>query len=372
MNIVKSPLSALLARVLTPATMLVATAAGAAPPQFHLVPIEIAGAENVFVADINDAGQAVGYYVDADTFANRAFLWDGKQAHRLPIPADREEAMATGINNLGQIVGYASTILKDGAVTTALLWHAADLAGYEVMEGPAGTKLNPDDINDAGIVVGLAATDGQFNAFQWSAQGGFVDDGVPDHGPGTQAYWSGINNAGVKFGGWYFPGTPSHATTGQAGVPGIEPIAAGVDEVASKAYAANETGIAVGEMDLNGNGRPMPVTFVGGAAAAVPGALLGLAQGIAFDINEHGTIVGRAYDFTTLQFKAFVHVGGVSYDIAAQSDNGATYEYLLNAVAVNESGAIAGTARGPDFSVVSYVAVPAVVETIFADGFEQP
>lgn len=366
---VKSPPSAILVLALGLGAV---TASAAAAPQYHLVPIEIDGAENVFVADMNDAGLAVGYYVDADTFQNRPFLWDGQQAHRLPVPADREEGQATGINGKGQIVGYASTILKDGAVTTALLWNAADLSQYAVIEGPSGTQVNPDDINDVGVVVGLAATDGQFNAFEWSVERGFVDDGVPNHGPGTQAYWAGINNAGVKLGGWYFPGTPSHATIGQAGVAGIAPIAAGVDDVASKAYAANEAGLAVGEMDLAGNGKPVPVTFRDGTATAVPGALLGLAQGIAFDVNERGTIVGRAYDFATLAFKAFVHVDGVSYDIAAQADNGTLYEYLLNAVAVAEDGTIAGTARGPNFTVASYVAVPVVVETIFADGFEQP
>jgi len=368
MNIAKSSLSAAVLAGL----VLVSGPAAAAAPQYHLVPIQIAGAENVYVADMNDAGQAVGYYTDAKTFANRAFLWDGSQAHTLPIPADREEGTATGINNLGQIVGYATTILKDGAVITGLLWDATDLTGFETMTGPEGTKLNPDDINDLGVVVGLAATDGQFNAFEWTATGGFVDDGVPPHGPGTQAYWAGINTAGVKVGGWYFPGTPSHATVGQVGVAGIGPIATGVDEVASKAHAINEAGVAVGEMDLAATGKVVPVTFVDGVATAVPGALLGLEQGIAFDVNARGTIVGRAYDFATLQFKAFVHVDGVSYDIAAQADNGTLYEYLLNAVAVSENGRIAGTARGPDFTVVSYVAVPVFADPIFADGFEQP
>jgi len=61
---------------------------------------------------------------------------------------------------------------------------------------------------------------------------------------------------------------------------------------------------------------------------------------------------------------------------AATSINGDLYEYLLNGVSVNGDGAIAGTARGPDFSVVSFIAVPIVEEEppleplVFRDDFE--
>ena len=329
-----------------------------APPQYHLVPIEVPGTNGVYVADINDAGLAVGYAISDDDFATLPFLWRDGAATVLPIPEDRDDGYATGINDLGQIVGHAARITDSGAQTTALLWDAADPSQFIEIDGPAGTALNPDDINDAGVVVGLAATEGQFNAFQWTAEDGFIDDGVPPFGPGTQAYWAGINEAGTKVGGWYFPGSATHATTGQVGTPGIGPIAAGVDQVASRAVAINEAGVAVGEMDVDGNGSLEAVAFMDGIASELPGARLGLAAGTASDINDTGVIVGRAQDFGTLQFKAFVHVDGTSYDIAAQADNGDLYEYLLNGVAVNASGTIAGTARGPEFSVASFVAVP--------------
>lgn len=329
-----------------------------APPQYHLVPIEVPGTNGVYVADINDAGLTVGYAISDDDFATLPFLWRDGAATVLPIPEDRDDGYATGINDLGQIVGHAARITDSGAQTTALLWDAADPSQFIEIDGPAGTALNPDDINEGGVVVGLAATEGQFNAFQWTAEDGFIDDGVPPFGPGTQAYWAAINEAGTKVGGWYFPGSATHATTGQVGTPGIGPIAAGVDQVASRAAAINAAGVAVGEMDVDGNGSLEAVAFANGLASELPGARLGLAAGTASDINDAGVIVGRAQDFGTLQFKAFVHVDGTSYDIAAQADNGDLYEYLLNGVAVNASGTIAGTARGPEFSVASFVAVP--------------
>ncbi|HST44705.1 MAG TPA: hypothetical protein VLK29_05710, partial [Luteimonas sp.] len=290
-------------------------------PQYHLVPITVPGTSSVFVADLNDAGFAVGYAVGAKDFVNRPFLWDGTSAILLPIPEGREEGYATGINEQGLVVGHASVLTKSGAQTTALLWDATNPSQVVELDGPPGTQLNPDDINDAGVVVGLAATDGQFNAFQWTAADGFQDDGVPANGPGTQAYWAGVNNAGTKVGGWNFPNSASHATVGRVGTPGILPIAAGVDAVPSRATAINEAGVAVGEMDVDMDGRVEAVRFANGVATAIPGASLGLADATASDINEAGVIVGRARDFATLQFKAFVHVDGTSYDIAARSGN---------------------------------------------------
>lgn len=350
--------------------------AQATPPQYHLEPIVIPGATNVYVADMNNDGLVVGYYTD-ENYENQPFLWDGTQATTLPIPSDRVGGQATGVNNLGQIVGYASVILEDGAENTALVWDTADLANYVVITAPAGTDPLPDAINDLGEVVGFAATDGQFNAFQWSATTGFIDDGVPPYGLGAQAYWSDINNLGAKVGGWYFATAPmNHATYGQNGEAGIVPIAAGVNDTASRALAINDAGVAVGEMDTDFDGEVEAVAFVEGEVRPIPGAGLGLARSLASDINADGVIVGRAMDFATFAFKAFVFVDGESYDIAAQADNGDSYEYLLNAVTVNDDGVIAGTARGPDFSVVSFVARPVVDEEpplephVFSDGFE--
>ena len=350
------------------ATLPAVACAGTAP-QYHLQPITIEGASDVFVAAINNAGQAVGYYVDAD-YSNQAFLFDGTQVVTLPLPADRTEAFATGINDQGQIVGYATAISDDGTQTTALLWDAAAPALYTVIGDDPSYQLNPADINNNGVVVGLASQDGAFRAFTWSQAGGLVDDGVPTHGADTQAYWSAINDAGAIVGGWNPIFANSHATSGQLGTPGFVPVAAGVDDVASMAHDIGEDGTVVGEMDLAHNGKSVPVIFSNGVASAVPGALLGLANGSALGINAAGTIVGRAQDFTTFSFKAFVSIEGESYDVLQNSDAAADYPYLLSAVSINDSGAIVGLGRVGDFNVGSYIATPVGGDAIFTDGFD--
>lgn len=358
---------------LVPATFsLIAPAialAGAPAPHYHLAQITIPGAVDVFVADVNSAGQAVGYYVDAD-FEDQAFLFDGKSAFTLPRPADRVDGFATAINELGQIVGTTSTITDEGALVTSMLWDAADLESYTVIGNDQTIKLYPADINDAGVVVGKSANGGAFRAFTWSAAGGLIDDGVPPNGDGTNAYWIGINAGGHIVGGWNFPQSPTHATSGQLGIPGIPPIAAGVDDVKSIARGINDADTAVGEMDLDGSGNAVPVTFKDGVAAAIPGALLDLPSGGAYAINEQGVIVGRAQDYSTPAFKAFVFIDGASWDILAQSDSDAGFPYLLNAVSVNKNGVIAGTGRIGDFDVGSFIATPITDDAIFTDGFE--
>lgn len=342
--------------------------AGAAP-RYHLTPIEIPGAAGVYVNAVNEAGQAVGYYVSDEGY-NQAFLFDGVTVVTLPRPPGRDEAMATAINEAGQIVGYASTITDDGAQTTALFWNAAAPQDYLVIGDDQSHKLDPADINDAGVVVGLASLDGAFRAFSWTQAGGLVDDGVPPNGPDAQAYWSAINDAGTIVGGWNAIGAVSHATIGHFGTPGILPIAAGVDEVASMAHGIGEDGTAVGEMDLDGSGNSVPVTFRDGTARAIPGALLGLSSGAAFDVNASGTIVGRAQDFATLSFKAFVYADGVAYDLLQQCDGDAGYPYLLKAAAINDRGVIVGLGRVGDFQVGSFVATPLADDAIFTDGFD--
>jgi len=357
---------------LVPAFVLLApmaSIAGAQAPHYHLTQITIPGASDVFVADINNAGQAVGYYADAD-FEDQAFLFDGTTVFTLPRPADRMDGFATAINELGQIVGSTQTITDNGTLTTSMLWDAAHPDTYTVIGNDQANKLSPADINDAGIVVGLNSQDGSFRAFTWSAAGGLIDDGVPPEGDATDAYWSAINNGGHIVGGWNFPFSAAHATSGQLGTAGITPLAAWVDDVASMAHGINDADTMVGEMDMDGSGHSVPVIFKDGVATAIPGTLLGLLTGDAYGINEAGVIVGRAQDFGTLEFKAFVFIDGVSWDILAQSDSDAGFPYLLKAVAVNESGIIAGVGRVGDFNVGSFIATPVVDDSIIADGFD--
>ena len=100
------------------------------------------------------------------------------------------------------------------------------------------------------------------------------------------------------------------------------------------------------------------------------GIFPGGAGSAAYGINADGTIVGRAQDFATLSFKAFVYAGGVAYDLLAQCDGDAGFPYLLKAAAINDHGVIVGVGRVGDFDVGSFIATPIDAEAIFDDGFD--
>jgi probable HAF family extracellular repeat protein len=90
--------------------------------------------------DINDAGQIVGYSVDTNLHQH-AVIWNRTVfALDLGTELDATNSSATGINNVGDIVGVADGIVlvrRNGAVTTL---------------GPGSAV----DINDNGLIAGYA------------------------------------------------------------------------------------------------------------------------------------------------------------------------------------------------------------------------
>lgn len=344
-------------------------------PQYHLIRLDIAGAEGVYVNDINDAGEMVGYYID-ENFVNHAFLWDADGFHALAEPASTEGndvfSAATAINNEGDIVGYAQVFNES---SPGLLWHHDDPGTYVSLSEDPVLALQPNDINDSGVVVGLKGgfqTGEAFHGFVWTEADGVVDYGTTDTTDSSiNASWTAINDAGSIVGVWNFQFAPMHASVGTFGTPEMLPLGAASDAVESGIAAINAAGERVGYMDVGGSGNSVPVVFAAdGTASAIPGATLGLAAGQALGINVDGVIVGRASDFATLQFKAFVAIGGEAYDLYDHVDDTGGFDYFLTARAVNASGMIVGLARYGDLQVGSYLLVPGTGDAIFADGFE--
>ena len=350
-------------------------AAGTTAPHYHLVRLDIPGAQDVFVADINDAGQMVGYYVDADSLQH-AFLWDATGPHDLATPASTQgnevSSAATAINNSGQIVGSVQ-IFDERA--PGVLWNSADPTQYTLLSSDGTLALTPADISDNGTVVGLRGgfqTGEAFHGFVWTATTGLVDYGSTDSSDSSiNASWHAVNDAGQIIGVWNVRFSPTHASVGTVGTPAMLPLSDASDAVESGMLAIDAAGTRVGYMDVNASGNSVPVVFAAdGSATALDGATLGLAAGKALAINGAGTIVGRAQDFTTLTFKAFVDVDGVAYDLYDHVDDTAGFDYFLAASAINASGTIVGVARYGDMQVGSYLAVPVGDDAIFADGFD--
>jgi probable HAF family extracellular repeat protein len=159
-------------------------------------PLPTLGGNNGFATGVNDRGQVVGWAENTvrDPTCNapqvlqfRAVLWDTRrdQVHELPpLPGDTVSA-ATAINDRGQVVGISG--ICDNAVgrfsaAHAVLWENGEPTDLGNLGGDAWNT--PMAINHQGEVVGFAnlpgGDPGAFNAhaFLWTKGDGMRDLGT--------------------------------------------------------------------------------------------------------------------------------------------------------------------------------------------------
>ncbi len=188
----------------------------------------------------NDLGEVVLNEAIGGTSINYAIWRDASGTNHLlpPFPGgDAARVYVRGLNATGRSVGIVRE--PNLAITThSVLWqNGAFLQDIGALTGFAST--NPQDINDAGAVVGISTNTTSFNAtaFLWQ-NGSFTNLGA---------------------------------------------LAAGA---ASNAFAINNTGTIVG----TSNGG-FPVRWVNGQIAALP-VPNGVIQPTPVDVNDAGDIIG--------------------------------------------------------------------------------
>src|SRR3989442_11539251 len=84
-----------------------------------------------------------------------------------------EESRPTAINNLGQVAGWAD---REDGDCRAFLWENGTITN---LNGVFDLRTIACDINNSGVIVGVAARDGQRRAFVWSG-GQAIDLGAID------------------------------------------------------------------------------------------------------------------------------------------------------------------------------------------------
>jgi probable HAF family extracellular repeat protein len=174
------------------------------------------GGENGFAAGVNNRGQVVGWAETAvhdptchtpQVLQFRAVLWEPKRGTKRqlpPLPGDSTSA-ATAINQQGQVVGISGEC--DAAVGRKSATHAVLWDGSSVIDlGSLGGDYwrTPMAINDAGVVVGFTNPRGgdfdgdSLRAFIWTRSGGMQDLGRFAGDQFSEAL--GINDSGQMVG----------------------------------------------------------------------------------------------------------------------------------------------------------------------------
>ncbi len=275
------------------------------------------------VTGINNSGQVVGW-ATTNTGLTYGFLYNGGSIQKLGTLTGGTESVAYGINNGGQVVGAADT----AGPPTGVYFHAALYSGSQMQDlGFSGTATG---INTSGQIVGVSGSD----AFLYS--GGQMKDlgTLPGYTWGSYAY--GINTSGQVVG--------ESATQGGVGGPQHAFLYSGVQMqdlqtlggTSSCAYGINDAGQIVGYADtaagvsdafLYSGGKMQDLGTLGGTSSSAEG------------INKSGQVVGG---FVTAggSFHAFLYSGGVMSDLNSLIDSSSGWT-IQSADAINDSGQIA-------------------------------
>jgi probable HAF family extracellular repeat protein len=234
-------------------------------------------------ADINDAGQVVGWSLDG-TATRRAFLWTETEGMKDLGTLGGTTAEATAINAAGQVVGFSETAARR---LHAFLWTPERGMQDLGTLGDAGSVASA--INNRGEVVGYTfAQIGETfenHALLWTPEQQMVE--LPTLGSAVSAAVA-INNAGrvvinvATAAGEEHPflWSQQHGMLDVGGLPGE----------ATNGTAINESGRIVGVAIRQPDARPFLWSANQGLREL--GALDGPAVGAVSDINDAGQVVG--------------------------------------------------------------------------------
>jgi probable HAF family extracellular repeat protein len=242
-------------------------------------PIPAPGRVFSIATGINDAGQVVGWANRRDGDVH-AFLWANGSMRDLGTLGG-EQSGADAINAAGQVVGYSTLAAAAGAdpVTHAFLWQNGVMKDLGTLGGNYSRAFG---INSEGVVVGESRTaGGSIHAFRWT--NGVMTDLQP---LGGRSQALAINRGGRIVG--------MRSSRAVVWVNGRSRFWGPVGEI-SAATAINTAGLVVGTTQLDGVSRAL--IWNKGVMSDLPAAGGGRARGQAYAINAGGDVVGA--DFNT-------------------------------------------------------------------------
>jgi probable HAF family extracellular repeat protein len=334
----------LLARLAALVLVLALAAPAGAAPQYRLTDLGTLGGSNSQAFGLNDRGQVVGY-AQTDSYEGHAFLWSPGGGMQDLGALGGSYSRAYAINNQGQVVGSAQ--LGDEN-THAFLWTPG--GGMQDLHGPEGGYSSwAYGINELGYVVGGAYT-GSACAFVWLPWLGMRSLVT---GPGYMdiaAY--AINDQGQMV-GLAPSGDDVHAFLSTYGV--IQNLGT-LGGQTSVAYGLNDQGQVVGFSSTASWATHAFLWTVGGGMhdLGTPGS--NYSDSLAMAVNERGQVVGHAYRNGEERAFLWTEADGM-VDLNGLVVNGDGWT-LWEAYDINESGQIVGWGYDPAWNERAFLANP--------------
>jgi probable HAF family extracellular repeat protein len=310
-------------------------------------------------ASSNTRGEIVGHsengVVDPATGIGefRAVLWKEGGIQDLGTLGGKASSAAQ-INDRNQITGFAYNTVPDaftpfGTQIRAFLWEKGHMMDLGTLGGPdvLGTF-----INDRGQIAGLSLTDSVANAstgiptqdpFLWSKDTGMIDIGTLG---GVAGGPSALNNRGQVIGNSNLTGDQvTHPFFWDDGMI-IDLNTATVGGGPLTANALNDAGEVVGTADFPNGAGPHAYLWKAGVAKDL-GTLPGDCFSEAFAINAKAQVVGQSINCDTQIVRTFLWDNGNMIDLNTFVPPGSGLQ-LVEAVAINDQGEIAGDLVPPD------------------------
>jgi len=324
---------------LTPVTVrrgflvaLMLSGSGAFAQTISITNLVIPGAASLSVAGLNATGQVAGYFYTAAS-AQRAFLWtDGTSSDLGTLGGGA--AVANGLNNFNQVVGYSSTVGDSE-------YHAFLGTGQTLFDlGTLGGGISSATaVSDTGHVAGysfvsLAGLD--YHAFVVPPGGAMVDLGTLG---GSTSSGLAVNNSGQVIG--------ASDTTGNSALHAFLYSNGSMRDLGtlggtySAAFALNELGQVTGESTTAGE-LEIHAYLCNGTAMQDLGTLGGTYSS-GFAINNAGQVIGDSSLAGDVEYHGFILRNG------AMQDLGTLGGHFSTVWAINGPGQVVGVSSNANF-----------------------
>lgn len=296
--------------------------------------------------DLNNAGMVVGDVIGPEPAVGmQAATWYADVSTLLATPDLPGSSMATGINEVGDIVGLYGTDTGQGGEFPKLAF--AQVGGQMLDLAPivGYPNIYAHAINDVGVVVGGMANDGSAThayRLNLASQPYVLEDlGIPEGY--TSSVGVAIDNTGrcVVTATSQAANTPHHALLFENGA--YQDLGEILD-----VWELSETGWLVGSRNLGKRWQTgyryhihTPLTTM---ETIPPLARPGHIGTNAFGVNNAGVVVGDSFADLEQDFRAIIYdgMGGGPRDLNDLIDAGSGW-VLESADAINDAGQIVGT-----------------------------
>jgi probable HAF family extracellular repeat protein len=195
-----------------------------------------------------------------------------------------------------------------------------------------GTDAQPNGLNNAGQVAGYAYTPGGGHTYAYTSRNGTATSLHPADPQVSDSNANAINDSGVAAGTVTYRDAATHAAVFSNGSVQVLGTLGGDN---STAYGINAGGQVVGNADLaDGGGRHAFVTQAGGGLLDL--GTLGGPNSVADAINDHGVVTGYTDIDDAGSYRAFVYTNGT---MRALDTLGGSF---AEGLAINNAGMVAG------------------------------